>query len=873
VPEQHVSRPRLLEILSRAETSPLVVVSAPAGTGKTSLVAEWAQTLPTTEEVAWVTFDADDEALWPSLVACLERHGLPAKHKTFPDHAASVDRGALMFLAGAVSQFTRRVTLVLNGYEMTSPQVAADVDFLLRHSGHRLRLVIVARADPVLPLYRYRLSDTVIEVRMADLAFTDDEASQLLTRCSVTLQEPSLKALNSRLRGWAVGLRFAAQILVARSDPDLAVAEVVGDRGNIGEYLLGEVLDVQPPELRAVLLSTSIPDTLRPGLTDRLAGQSTARALDVLTRANAFIETVPDRPGYFRYQPFFRDLLRSQLSFESPELMRRLQRKAAEWFAEQGLIEESVKHYVAIESWSEAAAEVVHSLAVGQLLVHPTGPLATSLQAIPDRLHEISVHLVRAALALGAGDDDAFDEQLCLALHCSRVQRGPHHRAVSQTLAVLRAVGNRHRQDVDVRQALALAGEAETSLQARGSRDKLAEHPELIGLARAAKGTALERQGWLTGAFEAFEGAARSASAPGAELLLFESFSHMAVLDCFRGNIGSAESLARRATALADSAGIPPSARSGAAATALAWVEAERNDLRRATKRLECMDEVEVVTSDPVLMILRGLTMARIRAAEGDPAGALACLETASSQVPDPRSWLMDRVRIERGRVRVLAGDADVALLEVEGIEASVEPEVAVVVARAQLLQGDVTVTAGSLVPALARAAPLPTQIEGWLVEAARQLHNGSAERARSALANSLRLARDTKARRPFREAHAGVQQLLATDHRLQAANPWLPRASRGAASASVTRTFMPARPRKVDDDVALSVVVENLTQKELEVLGHLAELLTTEEIASSMFVSVNTVRTHVRSILRKLGVSRRHAAVRRARELELLPA
>jgi len=233
----------------------------------------------------------------------------------------------------------------------------------------------------------------------------------------------------------------------------------------------------------------------------------------------------------------------------------------------------------------------------------------------------------------------------------------------------------------------------------------------------------------------------------------------------------------------------------------------------------------------------------------------------------------MDRLRIEKGRVRVLVGEAAVALLEVEGLEATVEPDVAVVIARAHLLQGDDAATAGSLVPALAKAAPTTTQIEGWLVEAARRLQSGSATRARSALANALRLATRPRARRPFRDAHIGVRQLLAGDRRLQAENTWLTRGSCSVVPAPMIGTSSPVLRRDEEDDAALPMVVEKLTHKELEVLGLLAELLTTEEIASSMFVSVNTIRTHVRSILRKLGVSRRNAAVRRARELELLPA
>jgi LuxR family transcriptional regulator, maltose regulon positive regulatory protein len=212
-------------------------------------------------------------------------------------------------------------------------------------------------------------------------------------------------------------------------------------------------------------------------------------------------------------------------------------------------------------------------------------------------------------------------------------------------------------------------------------------------------------------------------------------------------------------------------------------------------------------------------------------------------------------------------------LLDVEAIDAGGDAEVAVVRARAQLSLGDTEVVVDSLAPALARSAPVTTQVEGWLVEAGHQLHGGSTGRARTALTTSLTLAAGARLRRPFREAHPAVRQLLSRDRRLQAQHPWLGIVQR----RRVAPVFAASSSRPPDHEppgtAPTPVVVEKLTQKELEVLGLLSELLTTEEIASSMFVSVNTIRTHVRSILRKLGVSRRNAAVRRARELELLPA
>ena len=339
----HVRRPRLLQTLEAADNHQLILVSAPAGYGKTSLVADWISSLGVEERTAWVTFEERDEGFWQGFVACLESLGVETSADRFSHTGARVDPRSLASLASRVAGQGSRLRVVVDGYDFVSDSVGRDFDFLLRHSGHRLQLVLLTRSDPLLSLYRYRLEDNIAELRMRDLAFTDDEASELFASAGVELRRSSIQALNERAEGWAVGLRFASAMLQGRADTDAAVAEVVGDTGNIAEYLVAEVLDVQTPEIRRLLLSTAITDLVRPGLDVALGGKSAARNLSLLTRENAFVEPVPGHAGCYRYHPFFRDLLRATLSFEDPQELERLHRVAAEWFAEQGEMDESVR--------------------------------------------------------------------------------------------------------------------------------------------------------------------------------------------------------------------------------------------------------------------------------------------------------------------------------------------------------------------------------------------------------------------------------------------------------------------------------------------------------------------------------------------------
>ena len=867
-PPRYASRSRLLSSLSRSRGNPLVLVSAPAGTGKTSLVADWVRSLEQPERTAWVTVEADEEACWPALAGCLERLGVKVSGRAFSGDA--VDRRALLSLTAAVAHLPRRVTVVMDGYEMTSAEVAADVDFLLRHSGHRLRLVIVTRVDPVLPLYRYRLADSMTEVRMSDLAFTDDEASRLLRSCGVELTRDSVHALNRRTEGWAVGLRFAARILAQRPDPDAAVAEITGDTGNIAEYLLGEVLESQTPEVRRLLLSTSVPDTLPPGLVKALGGRSALRTLSLLTRGNAFIEPVPQHAGSYRYHPLFRDLLRAQLAYESPELMETLQRTTAAWFARQGRTADSVRHLVAIDAWADAAAAVVDDLAVGQLLLHGrSDPLTRSIEAIPDDVTEPAACVVRATLALASGDLDRFDEQVERANERSDRTAGAHDRAVVLALAVLQVVRARHVEDAST--TLILAERAEHLLEAGDDSAALvARHPELFALVLTAKGAAEAREGRLKQAYDTFSSGADVAAAPGAESLLFECLGQMAVLACFSGQVALASTLATRANEVAEHSGLSVADRPAAAASALAWVCAERVDQRHGLLQVEAAERSDPTLSDPVARTLLTVAKSRLEKARGHLSRALVEIDEASAALPDRQGWMTDKLRIEKCHLRVANGEPQIALRELAELQTPGDPEATLVAAQAHLQQGDDDAAAASLAPALAKDAPRDAQTEGWLVEAARQLHRGSSARARTALRRALRLGAGEKLRRPFTEAPTGVRHLITSDPELRSESSWLvddaPRTSQDHLRRAVLREERVAAPADQ------FLVVENLTAKELEVLGHLAELLTTEEIASAMFVSVNTIRTHVRSILRKLGVSRRNAAVRRARDLELLP-
>jgi len=257
-----------------------------------------------------------------------------------------VDDGFVDRLASALSKRTEPVFIVLDFASDISADVAEDLDALLRRSGRWLRLVVVTRTDRALPLHRYRLAGTVVELRNEDLAFRLDEARELLTRTGMELSETALRAIVDRTQGWAAGIRFAALSMHQRKDTDLerTAHEFRGDTGDVAEYLRGDVLDRQPADWRQLLLQTSIVDVLQPGLSESLAGRDAQRALGALARGNVFLDELPASPGFYRYQPLFRELLRAQLTYESPAKVPELHRSAAAWMADHGFVEAAVRH-------------------------------------------------------------------------------------------------------------------------------------------------------------------------------------------------------------------------------------------------------------------------------------------------------------------------------------------------------------------------------------------------------------------------------------------------------------------------------------------------------------------------------------------------
>src|SRR5215218_274800 len=357
-----VVRPRLVDRLAQAHGGELTLVCAPAGFGKTALLADWARRDP--RPVAWLSLDdADNDPVrfWRHVAAALDqaRPGVasPVAGLLQGQQSASFQAVAAT-LVNELAGVADAVMLVLDDYHLIQAQsVHESLGFLLEHLPASLRLVVASRADPPLPLARLRARGQLAELRQRDLRFTPKEAAELLrTAVGSELPEAAVAALGDRTEGWVAGLQLAALSLRDRGDVTAFVEGFSGSHRYVLDYLAEEVLDRQPKQLRTFLLETSVLGRLSGPLCQAVTGRSDSQALlEQVERANLFLVPLDEVRGWWRYHHLFADLLRARLAREQPERLPELHHAAAAWSEEHGLVDDAVRHALAAEDTLWAA--------------------------------------------------------------------------------------------------------------------------------------------------------------------------------------------------------------------------------------------------------------------------------------------------------------------------------------------------------------------------------------------------------------------------------------------------------------------------------------------------------------------------------------
>ena len=882
-PPGFVARPRLAEHLAGAGPRGVVLVCAPAGCGKSVLVADWCQHQGSS--VAWLSLDPDDNdpiRFWRHVAASLDRAvgggtSLPSDVERLIRRAGDppleeIVDALVIWLDTAVDD----VVLVLDDYHAIDEEdVHAGVRRLLEQAPAPLRIVVISRADPPLLLARRRASGQLTEIRADDLQFRAEEAAALLEGATGRpLGEGAVDALSERTEGWAVGLQLAALSLAGRDDAAGFVSTFSGSHRFVLDYLTEEVLDRQPAAIREFLLTTSVLERLSGPSCDAVTGGDYGQELlEACERANLFLVPLDDDRRWWRYHHLFADLLRLELERRSPGTALELHRRAADWHERHGSIDEAIGHAVAagdadrsVRLIERHADELLFRREEARLRRHMAAmPVGTTrrvlvaqarIAAYGGRLGEAD-RLLDAAAA--AGDPDAPFEPSVDRQASPLVVLDP-------TTALLRAFVAHLRGNAD--EATALAEEVLAEVDEASTVGLIARWYQAV-------------DPWLTGAVSRAEPALQADvdrwQAVGDRGRGALSSHYLGRVQRARGDLDAATATYLRLLARVDGqADEPP--------TAVAHVGLAEIAYRRGEIEAACQHVARGIALGRQFVYTQALstglaTSAWIRRADGDLGGAVEAMDEAVEVGPDPEVIdLLDPVPVQRAQLLLAAGDDGPARAWIarRGVGPDDEPHhplepVHLLLARVEIHRGQGL----RVVPLLDRL--LRSATEGGRASSAMEIEvlRALALAADDPAAATAALLRSVALAAPQRDVRTFVDEGVAMAALLRDAIAAPTSADEDPVVldhlAELVRAIDPPRPDAETGEPAPQPLVVPLTDRELEVLHQLATGSTNREIADELFVSLNTVKKHITHILEKLGSANRTAAVDRARTLGLL--
>lgn len=862
LPPSTVGRPEVEAFVAAAATRRLTLVSAGPGWGKTTVAARWARG-GTGPRVAWLTlepFDDKPAAFWADVLAALRAAGaVPAGHPL--DTLVVPPRltpALLRRVLAAIEALPEPVVLVLDDFHHAAcAEVAATVDDLLRYR-LPLHLVVLTRVDPLLRLQRLRAQGEMTEVGAAELAFDAPAVAALATAQGRDLAADDAGRVVGETGGWAVGVRLRVEEHDATSRARAA--------RSAAEFLLAEVLDSQGPEARRFLLRTSVASAVCPDLAAVLdPGAPTDRLLPGLAAADGFVMTSGGRRTWYRYHPLLREMLLHQLRTEDPAGLREAHQAAARWFAQDGQALRALEHAAAAEDWpllgevfvEGAAAELAgpHRETVAQVLrrvpyatLRPDARLhlcAGALATVDERFDAVRLHVARARDLLAPAADPAADPAAAVLLELLAASAA---RSTGDVRALATAAGA----------ALAAADAVPYPFPALETYRGLARAHRAAGLAWCAVGP--EPAGETTSGTLTAPGG-RSWRAP--QLYVLGARAAAALLAVAAGRLDAGDGAAREVLVEAERRGWDGYAHVRPAHAARAWVRYLRASDDGLDRHLAHALAADAGGREPASEAAVRLLQALVAADRGHARAARQALVAADralgrSATPPVLADLWVRATAAARLVDDGTGPALGARLARERLGSAAV--VAVCGAR-ELLAAGRTGAAERAVAGLGDApgeeADVVVRVEAALVEASALARAGT-RRVDAPLGRALDLAAAERVVRPFL-AVRGTE----LDEPLARAV-----ARRDDALAALLRTHLDA-PGRAPEPVPL---VEPLTERELAVLAVLPSMASNAEVAADLFVSVNTVKAHLKSVYRKLGVGSRREAVRRGRELGVVP-
>lgn len=852
-----VPRPRLTERLSAGPHSgrKLTLISAPAGFGKTTLVAEW---LGGAERpVAWLSLDENDcdpARFLTYLVTALQRidpHIGRAAQAMLQSPRPPPPDSLLTSLINDVAATPAPFVLILDDYHLIqAPPIHQQLAFLVEHQPPSMHLLIVTREDPPLPLSRWRAGGQMTDIRQADLKFTEPETADFLRRVmGLELSAADVSALHRRTEGWIAGLQLAALSMEGRDDVHRLVQAFTGSHRYILDYLIEEVFQRQPADLQDFLLRTSVLDRLTAPLCDAVAGRDDSRELLlVLEHANLFLIPFDESRQWYRYHRLFADLLRQQLHTSvGQDLAPDLHRRASRWYEANGFPAEAIHHALAAGDWERAGGLI---LAGGDTMLR-RGEVMTLLgwlQALPDevvRAHPALCLNYSWALIL-SGQLDAAESYLGQAEGAAPDDVALLGEIVSAQAYIARARGDDRRTIELSQRALSLLPEADSS-----ARSIVAVN---LGIAHWSSGH-------LADAEQALGEADRAAQQSSNTYARLTALGFLGVVQAAQGRLRQAAALLRQAIRLGD--GSPAIALAHNELSALCY---EWNDLAAAVEHLQHGIELGRRGGNVEIQIGSYRTLARVRQAQGDRPAALDALREAHRLARESDVPPLMHARNAACRVRIALAQDDLvtAMRWAEQVTQDADaspfyPLLGLTPARLLLAQHRQAEAAEELEALYETAARAGWQFGALEVRVLQSLAAETPVGALEFLAEGLALAQPEGFIRTFADAGEPLVPLLQEAARQGVTPDYV-----GEILAAIG-----AAPGAMPSDA--SPLVEPLSEREIEVLRLVAAGLTNREIAQKLIISLGTAKTHTHNLYGKLGVRNRAQAVARARELNLI--
>jgi len=860
-PAYAVDRAALRRRLDDALVRPVTLIVAPAGAGKSVLLAQWARTHP---ELAFVWLDVGVDDDDPVRFSQKLLFGLAAVNPDFADltslmslHGGGLGTPLLEALEAQMPDLPEAVIVLDDLHHLSNPVLISDLGRLANLLPDNIHLVLSTRTDLPIAWSRHRVSDQMIEIRQSDLALDEVDSAVLLEHITGrSLGIDRVATLVARTEGWAAGLQLAGMTLRLYNDSDEFITQFSGDDRLIADYLSEEVLQAQPPERRELLLRVSVLDTMCADLVALLTGEPSSQlVLEDLERESMFLVPLDTRRERFRFHHLFRDTLRFKLRAERPAVEARLLNQAASWHLERGEVSSGLEYLLRARNWNDALDVI---LARGSEIFEK-GEMATVIRwisQVPEsaRADRPDISLLLGILMLLEGQAARAEDVL------GRVATHVSSSAGERTCAhvfLASMVQWRPRPDVSIDMAVRALDELDhIGDSPLPTIMNLTHRASLETMAVVSRGRAHFQAGDLEQARDWLE---RGLATQGATYPIWKvsGLGSLGLLEAWLGNTERAVALSDEALAIAKSVGLLAHPSIAEAYLTSTLVALERGEPGRASVSLHEGILRAEANGRSQLSWSGHLEAALLLEADGKREEAMTTALSARSDLGAPAPPVIaDRLLALQSRLLRLGGSPELSQRSLR-TGSSDSPALAFEGAAATLTLGDDDL-ARKLVETFSGSAdsthPLAT-IDGLLLAAWLAKSEGSFAIARKHLQEALAVAEGPSLVESFVRAGPTIVQMISD----------LPDADSALPGRILRRAQALASPSLGSD------LIEPLTDRELEILSYLPSRLTNTELADHFCVSVNTIKTHMAHIYRKLGAANRNGAISRAREIRIL--